>query len=108
MKRPFDDTVPHTLPTSRALFSPQRVDCLCTRQVPGPHCGGTPEELHTPIAAMHVRRGDSCDRERDAAGPFNSMFAWDEKKGRNERVGFRYCYTWRVYREQLHMLQVPT
>ena len=47
---------------------------------------------------MHVRRGDSCDRERDAPGPFNSMFAWDAKKGRLDRVGFRYCYTWRAYR----------
>ena len=71
----------------------------------GPHCGGPPDALHTPVAAIHVRRGDSCDRERDEAGPFNSMFAWDSKKGRNERVGFRYCYTWRVYLEQLQRLQ---
>ena len=63
------------------------------------------DELHTPVAAIHVRRGDSCDRERDEPGPFNSMFAWDAKKGRNERVGFRYCYTWRVYVEQLKQLQ---
>ena len=28
---------------------------LC--HVPGPHCGGTPDELSTPIAAVHVRRG---------------------------------------------------
>ena len=43
--------------------------------------------------------------ERDSAGPFNSMFAWDAKKGRNERVGFRYCYTWGVYLAQLEELK---
>jgi hypothetical protein len=76
---------------------------LCHK--PGPHCGGTPSQLATPVAAIHVRRGDSCDRERDAPGPFNSMFAWDAKKRKLDRVGFRYCYTWRVYRTLLEELQ---
>ena len=67
-----------------------------------------PPTLHaaTPVVAVHVRRGDSCDRERDEPGPFNSMFAWDKAKGRLDRVGFRYCYTWRVYLEQLKLLQI--
>ena len=52
-----------------------------------------------------MRHGDSCDRTRDEQGPFNSMFAWDAKKGKNERVGFRYCYTWRVYLQQLREMQ---
>lgn len=81
----------------------EHLTVLC--HVSGPNCGGKFDEIHTPVAAIHVRRGDSCDRERDEVGPFNSMFAWDEKKGRNERVGFRYCYTWRVYLEQLQMLK---
>ena len=76
---------------------------LC--HVAGPHCGGTPAQLATPVAAIHVRRGDSCDRERDEKGPFNSMFAWNAKKGAVDRVGFRYCYTWKVYLEQLKLLQ---
>ncbi len=33
------------------------------------------------------------------------MFAWSEKKKKLERVGFRYCYTWRVYLEELRRLQ---
>ena len=49
---------------------------LC--HVAGPHCGGTPAQLATPVAAIHVRRGDSCDRERDEKG--NSMFAWNAKR----------------------------
>ena len=81
----------------------EHLKLLC--HVPGPHCGGRADELATPVAAVHVRRGDSCDRERDAAGPFNSMFAFDPKKGRTDRVGFRYCYTWRVYLQQLKTLQ---
>ena len=76
---------------------------LCHRG--GPHCGGTADELHTPVAAVHVRRGDSCDREKDSAGPFNSMFAWSEKKKKLERVGFRYCYSWSVYLGMLRELQ---
>lgn len=62
----------------------------------GPHCSGTADEQRTPIAAVHVRQGDSCDRHKDTPGPFNSMFAWDEKKGKLDRVGFRYCYSWGV------------
>ena len=81
----------------------EHLKLLC--HVPGPHCSGSADALHTPIAAVHVRRGDSCDRERDEAGPFNSMFSWDEAKGKYERVGFRYCYSWRVYLEQLRELQ---
>ena len=50
---------------------------LC--HVSGPHCGGGADAQRTPVAAVHVRQGDSCDRHRDTAGPFNSMFAWDEK-----------------------------
>ena len=88
-------------PTRQYLES--HLQLLC--HVGGPHCGGTPDELRTPVAAIHVRRGDSCDRERNEAGPFNSMFAWDKAKRRNERVGFRYCYTWRVYLEQLRELK---
>ena len=91
-------------PTSATrTYLQEHLKLLC--HVPGPHCGGSPEALHTPVAAIHVRRGDSCDRERDEAGPFNSMFAWDAKKGKNERVGFRYCYTWRVYLQQLREMQ---
>lgn len=33
------------------------------------------------------------------------MFAWDEKKQKLDRVGFRYCYTWGVYLDQLKKLQ---
>ena len=80
-----------------------RVRTVCHRG--GPHCGGSADELSTPVAAVHVRHGDSCDRTRDEQGPFNSMFAWDAKKGKNERVGFRYCYTWRVYLQQLREMQ---
>ena len=31
----------------------------------GPYCGGPPDSSLTPLAAVHVRRGDSCDRERN-------------------------------------------
>ena len=41
---------------------------LC--HVGGPHCGGSADEMRTPVAAVHVRRGDSCDRERNEPGPF--------------------------------------
>ena len=76
---------------------------LCHRG--GPHCGGTADEQRTPVAAVHVRQGDSCDRHSDTAGPFNSMFAWDAKKGKLDRVGFRYCYSWSVYLGMLRELQ---
>ena len=56
-----------------------RMRLLCHRG--GPHCGGSADEQRTPVAAVHVRQGDSCDRHSDTAGPFNSMFAWDAKKG---------------------------
>ena len=77
-------------------LAPQARDYLRTHlkllcHTGGPHCPGTADEKYTPIAAIHVRRGDSCDRERDAPGPFNSMFAFDRKKGKLDRVGFRYC-----------------
>ena len=36
---------------------------LCHRG--GPHCGGTADEQRTPVAAVHVRQGDSCDRHSD-------------------------------------------
>ena len=88
-------------PTRDYLSSHLKMLC----HVPGPHCGGTPDELRTPVAAIHVRRGDSCDRERNEPGPFNSMFAWDKAKGKLDRVGFRYCYTWHVYLEQLRELK---
>ncbi|KAL1522345.1 hypothetical protein AB1Y20_017337 [Prymnesium parvum] len=71
----------------------------------GPHCGGTMDELSTPIAAVHVRHGDSCDRHAKEAGPFNAMFAFDKKLGKLERTSYRYCYDWSVYRQQLETLQ---
>jgi len=80
-----------------------RMRLLCHRG--GPHCGGSADEQRTPVAAVHVRQGDSCDRHSDTAGPFNSMFAWDAKKGKVDRVGFRYCYSWGVYAAMLRQLQ---
>ena len=56
-----------------------RMRVLCHRG--GPHCGGSADEQRTPVAAVHVRQGDSCDRHSETAGPFNSMFAWDATKG---------------------------
>ncbi|KAL3913620.1 MAG: hypothetical protein SGPRY_007917 [Prymnesium sp.] len=122
-------------PTSHVLdYMSSHLKLLCHRD--GPHCGGALEDVRTPVAAVHVRRGDSCDRqafthfplapplgvtvpsphlstslpprlirERSEPGPFNSMFAWDEKKQKLDRVGFRYCYTWGVYLDQLKKLQ---
>ena len=40
-------------------------------------------------------------------GGENAMFDWDKAKGKLERVGFRYCYTWPVYRRALEQLQMP-
>ena len=33
------------------------------------------------------------------------MFAWDAKKRKLDRVGFRYCYSWSVYLGMLRELQ---
>lgn len=33
------------------------------------------------------------------------MFAFDAKKGRLDRVSYRWCYSWRVYRAELRKLQ---
>ena len=71
----------------------------------GPYCGGSAEERHTPIAAVHIRHGDSCDRRANVPGPFNAMFARDAKTGRLERTTYRLCYNWRVYRDALQQLQ---
>ena len=60
-------------------FISENLRALCHRG--GPYCGGSADEQRTPVAAVHVRQGDSCDRHSDTAGPFNSMFAWDAKKG---------------------------
>ena len=73
--------------TTRAYLD-KHARLICHK--PGPYCAdGLPAEVRTPIAAVHVRRGDSCDRERREPGPFNSMFAFDPKKGKLDRVGFR-------------------
>ena len=71
----------------------------------GPYCGGTVDEQRTPIAAIHVRHGDSCDRHAKEPGPFNAMFALDPKTNKLERTSYRYCYDWSVYRKQLETLQ---
>jgi hypothetical protein len=81
----------------------EHVRVLCHRG--GPYCGGGPDEQHTPIAAVHVRQGDSCDRRSDQPGPWNAMFATNEKTGKLERTTYRYCYEWSVYRDQLAQLQ---
>ena len=69
----------------------------------GPYCGGSADEQRTPVAAVHVRHGDACDRRADVPGPFNAMFAWDAKKGAltREAAGGRRCYAWSVYRSQV-------
>jgi len=93
-----------TEPTDHVLeYMRSHLKVVCHRS--GPHCGGDPSDTATPVAAVHVRRGDSCDRERDEPGPFNAMFAWDSAKKRMERTSYRYCYTWRVYLAQLKKLQ---
>ena len=71
----------------------------------GPHCGGSADEKATPVAAVHVRLGDSCDRRSSTPGPWNAMFAEDPKSGKLERTTFRYCYAWPVYRAALAELQ---
>jgi len=84
-------------------YMDQHLKAVC--HVPGPYCGGTAQEVATPIAAAHVRHGDSCDRRRDEPGPWNAMFALDEKKGKLERVNYRWCYSWKVYRAALGEMQ---
>ena len=102
-----------TRPRARQVFSEptshvreymaSHLKVLCHRA--GPHCGGSADDTMTPVVGIHVRRGDSCDRERDEPGPFNAMFAWDPVKKKIDRTNYRYCYTWRVYLEQLKKLQ---
>ena len=71
----------------------------------GPRCGGSADEQRTPIAALHVRHGDSCDRPSRTPGPWNAMFATNPTTGKLERVSHRYCYAWGVYRQALERLQ---
>ena len=71
----------------------------------GPHCGGGGDEAATPLAAVHVRHGDSCDQVRREPGPFNSMWTSDEF-GNATRVAGRYCYDFdAVYVPMLAELQ---
>ena len=54
-------------PTSSVISYLRRARrVLCHRG--GPHCGGSADELATPVAALHVRHGDSCDRMRTQSG----------------------------------------
>jgi len=93
-----------TQPTSMVrAYVMDHLKVLCHR--PGPYCGGGNDEQRTPIAAMHVRQGDSCDRRTDSPGPFNAMFAPNPKTGRLERTSFRYCYSWNVYKAALLKLR---
>ena len=73
----------------------------------GPYCGGTADEQRTPVVAVHVRRGDSCDRPTSKPGPWNAMWQPDPKRpGKLTRDGVgRRCYSWQVYMEQLRTLQ---
>lgn len=90
-------------PTSSVISYLRRARrVLCHRG--GPHCGGSADELATPVAALHVRHGDSCDRMRTQSGPFNSMWSSDEH-GNATRIGYRYCYAWSVYLGELRRLQ---
>ena len=51
-------------PTTEATrYVQDSMRLLCHRG--GPHCGGTADEQRTPVAAVHVRQGDSCDRHSD-------------------------------------------
>jgi hypothetical protein len=93
-----------TTPTPQLLtYMDNHLTVICHR--PGPYCGGTADELATPVAGAHVRHGDSCDRRRDAPGPWNAMFTFDPKKNRLDRVSYRWCYSWAVYRGELRRLQ---
>ena len=76
--------------------------------VGGPYCGGGGGDAErTPVAAVHVRQGDSCDRKVDEPGPWNAMWRPDPKRpGKLTREGVgRRCYSWRVYRQQLQTLR---
>ena len=101
-------------------FLAEHFRLVCHR--PGPYCvgagigasgtggggggGGGGIEQRTPIAAVHVRHGDSCDgRKATTIGPFNAMFTPNLKTGKLERASRRLCYDWRVYRDQLATLQ---
>ena len=61
---------------------------VCNR--PGPYCGGSGGGSdgddgpgRGPIAAVHVRQGDSCDgRKAAAVGPFNAMFVTNPTTGK--------------------------
>lgn len=95
-------------------FLSQHLKVICHRH--GPYCASTtsqsgdpatPADARGPIAAVHVRHGDSCDggRTTTSAGPFNAMFAYSEKTKKLERLPRRLCYSWSVYRRQLATLQ---
>ena len=83
----------------------EHLRALC--HVGGPYCGGSLEAQRTPIAAVHVRNGDSCDRRADTPGPWNAMWQPDPKRpGMLTREGVgRRCYSWKVYLDQLLTLQ---
>ena len=81
----------------------EHLKAVCHRG--GPYCGGSLDEQRTPIAAVHVRQGDSCDRVVDFTGPWNAMWEYDKTKGRMERVPRRNCYSFKVYLDQLLTLQ---
>ena len=66
-------------PQVRAYLS-EHLRGLCHRY--GPYCGGGAEEARTPVAAVHVRHGDACDRRVETPGPWNNMFAWDERNSK--------------------------
>ena len=102
--RPKVRGLPSCHPQVRAYLS-EHLRGLCHRY--GPYCGGGAEEARTPVAAVHVRHGDACDRRVETPGPWNNMFAWDEKLGKltREAAGGRRCYSWAVYRQQLLELQ---
>jgi hypothetical protein len=103
-------------------FIADHLKVICHR--PGPYCSGTGEgkkglagdadadagtassAQRTPIAAIHVRHGDSCDgRMATTAGPFNAMFVTNPTTGKLERGSRRLCYDWKVYRRALQSLQ---
>ena len=84
-------------------FISEHLRSICHRG--GPYCGGSADEQRTPVTAVHVRHGDACDRHADKPGPFNAMWAWDDKKGAltREAAGGRRCYAWSVYRKQVRL-----
>jgi len=92
-----------TEPTPQLLsYLSSHVRTVCHRD--GPKCGGSPEALASPVVALHVRRGDSCNRVRDEPGPVNA-FVTTGRGGKTQRANYRYCYSWSLYRSTLRKLQ---